>query len=64
MVINDIKATKYEKSTTSKASSKKAKVSDDQVAIAASLPKHQGIPEEIIMTRKGQPEYEKKWVNG
>ena len=28
-----------------------AKVSDDQVAIVASLPKHQGIPEEIIGRR-------------
>ena len=42
---------------------KKAKVSYDQVAIAASLPKHQGIPEEIIgrRTTKGKPEYEIKW---
>ena len=46
-----------------KGPSKKAK--DDQVAIiAASLPKHQGIPEEIIgrRTRKGLPEFEIKWV--
>ena len=45
-------------------SSKKTKITDDQVAIAASLPKHQGIPDEIIScrTRKGRPEYEIKWV--
>ena len=53
------------RSTTGKASSSnKAKVSDDQVAISTSLPKHQGIPEEIIgrRSRKGRPEYEIKWV--
>ena len=40
------------------------KKEDDQVAIAASLSKHQGIPDEIIScrTRKGRPEYEIKWV--
>ena len=43
---------------------KNAKVSYDQVAIVASLPKHQGIPEETIgrQTKKGKPEYEIKWV--
>ena len=53
------------RSPTGKASSsKKAKVLDDQVAFAASLPKHQGIPELFgHRTRKGQLEYEIKWVD-
>ena len=63
--VNLIKLQKMKRSITSKApSSKNAKVSYDQVAIAASLPKHKGIPEEIIgrRTKKRQPEYEIKWV--
>ena len=64
-LFNLIKLQKMKRSITGKASSSKnAKVSYDQVAIAASLPKHQGIPEEIIgrRTKKGKPEYEIKWV--
>ena len=46
---NLIKVQKMKRSITGKASSSKnAKVSYDQVAIAASSPKQQGIPEEII----------------
>ena len=65
MILDHYNLIKLQKMEASKARlyhQKKAKVSYDQVAIAASLPKHQGIPEEIIgrRTTKGKPEYEIK----